>query len=139
MKFLLDTNVISEPMKPQPNPNVLKQLELNSIFSCTSATVWLELWHGIHQMDEGNRKSGLIEYLQLLIDDGFEILPFCHASAEWLAKERVTLSKAGITVTKYDSEIAAVAVANELTVVTNNTRDFLIFDDLEVVNWHYVL
>ena len=72
-QYLLDTNIISEPMKPRPNPNVMKQLELNSIFSCTSATVWMELWHGIHQMPGGKRKRGLTDYVQLLVDDGFEV------------------------------------------------------------------
>ena len=120
----------------EPNPNVMKQLGLNSIFSCTSATVWMALWHGIHQMPEGKRKRELIDYVQLLVEDGFEVLPFCQASAEWLAKERVVLSQKGVTVTKYDCEIAAVGVVNQLTLVTNNTSDFLIFDDLEVVCWH---
>lgn len=136
MKFLLDTNIISEVMRPQPNPLVIKQLELNSIFSCTSATVWLELWHGIHSMQDGQRKQGLIEYMNLLADDGLGVLPFCQNSAEWLAKERVRLKAKGIIAAKYDSEIAAVAVVNQLTLVTNNTRDFEIFDGLVMVNWH---
>ena len=46
------------------------------------------------------------------------------------------LAQKGVTVTKYDCEIAAVGVVNELILVTNNTSDFLIFDELEVVSWH---
>lgn len=87
-------------------------------------------------MPEGKRKRGLTDYMQLLLDDSFEVLPFCQASAEWLAKERVVLAQKGVTVTKYDCEIAAVGVVNQLTLVTNNTSDFLIFDELEVVSWH---
>lgn len=136
MKFLLDTNIISEVMRPQPNPMVMKQLELNSIFSCTSATVWLELWHGIHSMQDSPRKESLAKYMSLLADDGFEVLPFCQESAEWLAKERVRLKAKGIIATKYDSEIAAVAVVNQLTLVTNNTKDFQVFDDLSLTSWH---
>ena len=74
--------------------------------------------------------------LLVLVEDGFEVLPFCKASAEWLAKERVVLSQKGVTAIKYDCEITAVGVVNQITLVTNNTSDFLIIDDLEVVCWH---
>ncbi len=137
MKYLLDTNIISEPMKQKANKEVMNKLALNSIFSCTSATVWHELWHGVELLDNSKRKQELISYLNFLNEDGFEILPFCQQAAKWLAKEGVRLKKQGIIPAKYDSEIAAVAVVNQLVLVTRNIDDFLIFDDLLTENWFF--
>ncbi len=135
MKYLLDTNIISEPMKLQADARIMNRLALDSIFSCTSATVWHELWHGVKLLNDGMRKSELESYLNLLIDDGFTILPYCQEAAEWLADERVRLKSEGIIPPKYDSEIAAVASVNKLTLVTRNTDDFSFFHGLSVENW----
>jgi len=135
MKYLLDTNIISEPMKLKANSALMKRLELDSLFSCTSATVWHELWHGVKLLNDGRRKRELESYLNLLAVDNFSVLPFCKDAAKWLAQERVKLKSRGIIPAKYDSEIAAVAYINDLTIVTRNTEDFLIFEDLSVENW----
>jgi len=135
MKYLLDTNVISEPMKLNRSSELMNRLALNSIFSCTSATVWYELWHGVKLLNDSQRKTELESYLNILSTEEFSILPFCKKSAEWLADERVRLKARGIIPPKSDSEIAAVAYVNQLTIVTRNTDDFLIFDDLSVQNW----
>ena len=135
MKYLLDANIISEPTKRQPDPDVTGRLQLDSIFSCTSATVWHELWHGIHLLDNGQRKHELSAYLEMLRDDGFSVVPFDLKAAEWLATERVRLKHLGLTPAKYDSEIAAVAVVNQLIVVTRNTKDFAMFEGIRLENW----
>lgn len=135
MKYLLDTNIISEAMKQYPDNRVIKRLELESIFSCTSATVWHELWHSVHLLENSHRKTNITRYLNLLLEEGFTILPFCQQAAEWLAKERVRLPAQGITPAKYDSEIAAVACVNELVIVTRNERDFAYFEGVRVENW----
>ena len=135
MRFLLDTNIISEPMKSVPNFKVMNKLALESIFSCTSATVWHELWHGVKLLNHGKRRNELESDLNLLCDDGFSILPFCQKSAEWLAEERVRLQAKGMVPAKYDSEIAAVASVNQLVLVTRNTEDFTMFNDWLVENW----
>ena len=135
MKYLLDTNIISEPMKQKANREVMNKLALNSILSCTSATVWQELWHGVKLLDKSKRKDEIASYLNILNEDDFEVLPFCKQAAEWLAEERVRLKKQGIVPAKYDSEIAAVAVVNQLVLVTRNTSDFLVFNDLLLENW----
>ncbi len=135
MRYLLDTNILSEQVKPQPDAGVIKRLELDGIFSCTSATVWHELWHGIRLMAEGRRKQELMDYMQMLLEDGLEILPFCRHAAEWLAEERVRLKRLGLTPPKYDSEIAAVANVNNLIIVTRNVDDFSLFADVRIENW----
>lgn len=135
MRYLLDTNIISEQTKRIPDSNVMKRLELDSIFSVTAAMAWQELWYDIHCYQEGKRKQQLTSYLDVLIEDGLVILPFCKDAAEWLAAERARLKRQGLIPTQYDSEIAAVAAVNNLILVTRNTDDFVMFPDLRVENW----
>jgi len=135
MKYLLDNNILSEPTKKQPAASVLNHLDLEGIFACTSATVWNELWYGIHRHPDRKRQQALSDYMQCLLDDGFVVLPFCQQAAEWVAAERVRLEQSGLHPAKYDSEIAAVAVVNQLTLVTRNVQDFSHFAELRVVNW----
>ena len=122
-------------MKLKPNSAVMDRLALDSIFSCTSATAWHELWHGVNSLNNAKRRNELESYLNLLCDDGFSILPYCPKSAEWLAEERVRSKSKGIIPAKYGSEIAAVASVNQLIVVTQNTEDFMVFNDLLIENW----
>lgn len=135
MRYLLDTNIISEQTKRRPDEGVMKRLELDSIFSVTAATVWHELWYGIHCYQESERKQQLTSYLELLMEDGLVILPFCKDSAEWLAIERARLKRQGVVPTKCDSEVAALAAVNNLILVTRNTADFDMFEGLRVENW----
>lgn len=136
MRYLLDTNIISEQTKRTPDKHVMKRLELDSIFSGTAATVWHELWHGVHlYQGEEERKQKLAGYLNIIIDDGLVVLPFCKDAAEWLAAERVRLQKKGLTPPQYDCEIAAVAVVNNLILVTRNVDDFHMFEGLRLENW----
>lgn len=135
MKYLLDNNILSEPTKLQPHPNVLKQLELNSIFACTCAVVWNELWYGIHRLPNRQRQIQLAAYLNLLTEDGLVILPFDSLAAEWLAQEQVRLEHLGMKPAQYDSLIAAITVVNNLILVTRNTKDFIMFEGLQVENW----
>lgn len=102
MRYLLDTNIISEQTKRLPDMNVIHRLELDSIFAVTSATVWHELWRGVHLYPEGERKNQLASYLNVLIEDGLVVLPFCRDAAEWLAAERVRLKKLGLIPPQYD-------------------------------------
>lgn len=135
MRYLLDTNIISEQTKRMPDQGVMKRLELDSIFAVTSATVWHELWHGVHLYPDGERKQQLTRYLTVLAEDGLVILPFCKDAAEWLAAERARLRAIGLTPSQYDCEIAAVAVVNNLILVTRNIDDFTMFEGLRLENW----
>lgn len=135
MRYLLDTNILSEPTKPQPNPHVLARLQQYSGQYCTAVTVWHELHYGLARMADSKRKDSLLSYLKLLERSGLIVLPYEKIAAEWLAQERGRLSKQGVTLPMMDGEIAAIAQTNRLTLVTRNVNDFANYDGMVVENW----
>lgn len=135
LKYLLDTNILSEPVKPDPDKNLLRKLEAEAGQYGASVTVWHELHYGVERMADSKRKEALYAYLRSLERGGLPILPYEKAAAEWLAKERGRLSRRGIAIPAADGEIAAVARVHRLRLVTRNVTDFAHYQGLEVENW----
>ncbi len=65
----------------------------------------------------------------------FLVLPYDREAADWQARERVRLERAGRPVPFVDAQIAAIAAVRGLTLVTANTRDFERFEGLSVEDW----
>jgi tRNA(fMet)-specific endonuclease VapC len=86
-------------------------------------------------MADSKRKDSLLAYLKSLEQGGLIILPYEKTAGEWLAQERGRLAKQGITLPMMDSEIAAIAQTNRLTLVTRNVNDFANYDDMVLENW----
>lgn len=130
MKYLLDSNVLSEPTKPRPDPAVVAWLDANESECAVSSISLAELRYGIERLPEGKRRNQLErEFAFLRQDLGNRVLPFDEAEAvEWgryaarLERElgRDGQRKVGIK----DSQIAATALTHQLTVVTRNTDHF---------------
>jgi tRNA(fMet)-specific endonuclease VapC len=135
LKYLLDTNVLSEVVKKQPDSRVLSKLEEAAGQYCTCVTVWHELHHGVALLQASKRKSGLLAYLESLERGGLPVLPYEKSAALWLAGERARLSKRGFVIPYMEGEIAAVAVDNQLVLVTRNVLDFKGFNALKIENW----
>jgi tRNA(fMet)-specific endonuclease VapC len=135
LTYLLDTNILSEPAKLHPDKNVLLRFEAHDGHYCTAATVWHELNFGCALLPNSKRKSFLQSYLDLLLDNGLEILPFDSQAAEWFAEERARLQQRGITIAYADGEIAAIAASQRLILVTRNTGDFERYQGLTLQNW----
>jgi len=133
--YLLDTNIISEPAKLNPNKNVIFRFEKHDGNYCIAATVWHELIFGCALLPDSKRKNYLKSYLNLLMDNGLTILPFDSQAAEWFAEERARLQQQGITHSYADGEIAAIAASHKLILVSRNTSDFLCFRNLTLQNW----
>jgi tRNA(fMet)-specific endonuclease VapC len=138
LKYLLDTNILSEPAKPTPNEHVLQKLEQYSGQYCTAVTVWHELHYGVERMADSKRKESLFAYLGSLEQAGLVILPYEKMAGQWLAQERGMLSKKGVSIPFADGEIAAVTFTNQLTLVTRNVADFAIYNELLIQNWFTV-
>ncbi|MCP4423173.1 MAG: type II toxin-antitoxin system VapC family toxin [Chloroflexi bacterium] len=135
LKYLLDANILSEPMKPRPNERVQDSLRQKWKETAVPAIVWHELLYGLHRLPDSKRKRAIADYLYTVVQNELEILPCDKLAAEWLAEERARLTQIGRPPPYADAQIAAIAVSNDLTLVTRNTKDFLQFDNLMVENW----
>lgn len=125
MKYLLDTNIVSELMKPEPDASVVAWLNRNDEDTALSALALAELASGVETLDEGKHKADLSRELRFLQEDyGDSILPFDGSAAwEWARFVKETQA-AGLTPPLMDSLIAATARAWGLKVVTRNASDF---------------
>ena len=73
--YLLDTNVISELVKPTPNSSVLEKLIENGKYCAICSTVWQESVYGYERMPEGKRKNKVATYLAR-IKGSYDIIPY---------------------------------------------------------------
>lgn len=133
--FLLDTNVLAEPMRPVPNPKILNRLETLYPSFVIAAPVWHELLFGVQRLPSSRKRRKLETYLTVVIGPSLPILPYDRKAAAWHAAERARLSQSGKTPSFTDGQIAAIAKVNGLTLVTANRSDFEAFEGLSLVDW----
>lgn len=131
-KFLLDTNVFSEPLKVSPNKNVLANLKSHGTELALASPVWHEMLTGLYRLPRSKKRSAIENYLSAI---ALPILPYDGEAACWHAKERVRLMNSGLTPPFVDGQIAAIAATQSLILVTFNPADFAHFDGLFVVDW----
>ncbi|GJD18337.1 PilT domain-containing protein [Rivularia sp. IAM M-261] len=136
MRFLLDTNILSEPLRPRPNPNVARMLLQHSGEIATATVVFHELLFGCYRLPAESRKRSIIEsYLYTEVKQKIPLLPYDTAAAEWFAAERTRLTTIGKTPAYADGQIATIAQVNNLILVTNNVADYSDFQNLKIENW----
>ncbi len=127
MTFLLDTNAVSEWVKPRPNPGLMNWMESadeDRIF--VSVISLAELRYGVERMPAGSRRSRLEQWLRHELPLRFEtrILPVDTQVAE-LWGRTVSLSEAvGRPIGVMDAFLAATVETYHLTLVTRNVSDF---------------
>jgi tRNA(fMet)-specific endonuclease VapC len=134
-RFLLDTKVVSEPLRPQPSAKLLDQLRRYSNDVVIAALTWHELWYGCQRLAPSAKRSAIETYLSDVVALTMPVLPYDERAAEWHAAERARLVGAGKTPTFVAGQIAAVAVTNGLTLVTRNLADYTDFSGLSVTDW----
>jgi tRNA(fMet)-specific endonuclease VapC len=132
---LLDTNVISEPLRPTPDPKVVARLQQEGAECAIAAVVWHELCFGSARLPPSNRRTIIERYLQQVVAVTLPILAYDQRAAYWHAQERARLAALGQTPPFADGQIAAIAVSNQLTLVTFNTADFQHFTGLLIEDW----
>jgi toxin FitB len=128
--FVLDTNVLAELERPAPNPAVTAWFgsqQADRLF--LTATVVAELWYGVELKPEGARRNALARWLEALLAGGFadRVLPLDAAAARLWGCLMAEGRRAGRPPAIRDAEIAAVAMAHGMVVVTRNVRDFELF------------
>lgn len=135
LRYLLDTNVISEPLRPAPHPKVLEKLRLNENYLAISAVTWHELWFGCLRLPESARRKAIETYLLKVVAPTMPILAYGEGAAAWHAAERARLAAQGQTPPFADGQIAAIAHQHELTLVTYNTVDYQGFQEINLDDW----
>lgn len=134
--FLLDTNVLSELMRAQSEPTVVAWLDQqldSELFYCAVSKAEIE-W-GIAKLPEGKRKQQLAasaDNVFTLFND--RCLAYdCVAASVYV--EVAQLAKlAGRPMSTEDMQIAAIALANDASLVTRNVADFEVLKGLKLVN-----
>jgi tRNA(fMet)-specific endonuclease VapC len=134
-RYLLDTNTISEPIRPHPNQGVVERLRTYQDELAIASPVWHELLFGCYRLPPSRRRESIERYLTEVVRPALPILPYDALAAEWHATERVRLVGLGKTPPFVDGQIAAIARTNDLTLVTANVADFVNFSDLRIENW----
>ena len=126
MSYLLDTNLVSEVMKPRPNFLVLEWLEKNETDWSLSAITVGEIERGIALLPPGQKRLHLQEAFRVFLGETEErVLGFDLAVARRWAALTSLAKRRGRTLPVLDSMIEATALHWNLTIVTRNVSDFI--------------
>lgn len=132
--YLLDTNILSETLKPQPNPQVLNAIKTHALEMTTTAITIQEIIFGYSCLPPSKRREQIEKYCQA-IQHMMPILSYSLEAGVWHGTERARLKHIGIIPPFIDGQIAAIAAVNNLILVTRNTKDFKFFSNLKIENW----
>lgn len=127
MSFLLDTNVISEWAKPQPDPRVIEWFsEVDEDRTFLSVASLAEIRCGIDLLPAGKRRDRLAAWLAADLPARFEgrILSIDSRTAELWGALMARTKRTGVTIGTFDASFAATATQHHLTLVTRNLKDF---------------
>jgi predicted nucleic acid-binding protein len=127
VKYLLDTNVVSETSKRRPDARVLEWLAQTTIAECAISAVTIgEIRRGIELVKDDARRSSLESWYQSRVRVTFSgrTLALDEDVMEIWGERTAALSSQGLNVEPFDGLIAATAMAHGLTVVTRNTDHF---------------
>lgn len=125
--IILDTNVLSELMKPRPAVPVLAWIaEQPAAGLYTTAITQAEILHGLMLLPPGRRRRALEAAVASMFADDFEgrILGFGPDAAPLYARIASDRRRAGRPISHFDAQIAAIARATGATVATRNVDDF---------------
>lgn len=134
IRYLLDSNVLSEPVRPTPSPSVVRRLERDGPLLATSATVFHEMLFGMEKLPPSRKREAIAAHLETVVAS-MPILPYDEEAARWHATERARLERVGLPASYRDSQIAAVAAIHGLILVTANVSDFAQLSGLTIENW----
>jgi len=138
MKYLLDTNVLSETTKSQPNKNVLNWFAntLDTDMYISVITIG-EIVQGIEKLSDEAKQKKLSVWLNNIINYGFNGR-VANIDVDIMTTWGKLQAKLSRTLPIQDSLIAATALTHNMTVATRNVKDFEGISNLKVINpWEY--
>lgn len=131
MKYMLDTNICIYIIKKKP-AKVLRALQKVAVGQvCISAITLAELEYGVAKSQ--HKEKNQIALAKFLVP--IEILDFNDCAARMFGEIRADLEVRGKVIGPFDLQIAAHALAENLTLITNNQKEFSRVSDLKIKNW----
>ena len=134
-RYLLDTNILSEPLAATPNRVLLARFKRHEGELATASVVWHELVFGASRLPESRRRVTIERYLEEVIEATIPLIAYDAGAAAWHGAERARLQALGIAPSFADGQIAAVARVNDLILVTRNVKDFRHINEVHLENW----
>ena len=128
---MLDTNICIYIIKNKPKSVKERFKEFHIGELCISSITVSELMYGVYKSQHIEKNMKAIESFLL----PFEIVEYNYSAAVAYGKIRATLEKQGQVIGNMDMQIAGHALALDMTVVTNNTKEFMRVDGLALDNW----
>ena len=125
--IVLDTNVLSEALRPVPQPSVLDWLANQPRASLFITTVTRgEILYGIRLLADGKRRQGLWDAARKIFDADFadQVLSFDSDAADMYAEIAASRRAAGKPISQFDAMIVAMARSRGASVATRNVQDF---------------
>ncbi len=125
--IILDTNIISEMMKLEPDARVVQWLGEQPVASLFITTITqAEILYGLSLLSDGKRKAALLGTAQSMFSEDFagRILPFDGSAAETYPEIFLERRRAGKSISQFDAQIAAIAQSRGAKLATRNVNDF---------------
>jgi len=126
--IILDANVVSEIVKPLPEPSVVEWFSRQTPRDLYLITITqAEILYGIELLPKGRRRNTLQSAMMLIFEQKFagRVLPFDEGSAYAFAMISAGHRARGRTIGELDAQIAAIALSRGASLATRNTKDFL--------------
>lgn len=126
--IVLDTNVLSEALRPKPDDRTMAWLAAqprSALF--TTAITRAELLYGVRLLSDGQRKAGLLGAVRAILDVELagQVLGFDNDAADAYAELAAARKAAGKPISQFDAMIAAIARSRGASLATRNVKDFV--------------
>lgn len=124
MSYLIDTNVLSELRRKQPDPNVVAWMQVRPRPSLFLSVLTLgEIRRGLERVEDAKRRQALLDWLEVELPHYFvgRLLDIDAATADRWGR---LMAQAGRPLPAIDGLLAATALQHDLTLVTRNSKDF---------------
>jgi hypothetical protein len=125
--IVLDTNVLSELMRPVPTERVVRWVAAQPATSLYTTTIaQAEILHGILLLPRGRRRTTLQAAAESMFNEDFDgrVLPFGSQSAVIYASIAVERRRAGRPISRFDAQIAAISRSAGAAIATRNVSDY---------------